>query len=56
VAGYLVGTAHGRHSVERLREAVVHRVDLAVLVVGGADEKVVGDVVEVAAIPARQRT
>ncbi len=52
---HLVGAADSGHGVERLREAVVHGVDLAVLFVGGADEQVVGDVVEVAAVSGAAR-
>jgi hypothetical protein len=48
---YLVSATHSGHCVERLRETVVHRVDLSILLIRRADEQVVGDVVEVTAVP-----
>jgi hypothetical protein len=50
-APHLVGATNSGDGVEGLRQAVVHRVDLAVVFVGGTDEQVVGDVVKMAAVP-----
>jgi hypothetical protein len=50
-AHHLVGATNSGDGVKGLRQAVVHRVYLAVLFVGGTDEQVVGDVVKMAAVP-----
>ena len=52
---YLVSAAHSGDCVKRLREAVVHGVDLAVFFIRGTNKQIVRNVVEVTAVPAKSK-